>query len=103
MWPAVGSIVGAMQNVETMTEPIQTQDIQRPPQSLIDSLKEIGSATASGELKRSRASDTRSCPRYQSRLAVKLHHRFFSLSRRRRDAFDSMPCRSRGTRNCKTR
>src|SRR5438876_11163775 len=52
IWPAVGSIVGAMQNVETMSEPIQTQDIQRPPQSLIDSLKEIGSATASGELKR---------------------------------------------------
>jgi regulator of RNase E activity RraA len=41
-----------MQNIETMSEPIQTQDIQRPPQSLIDSLKEIGSATASGELKR---------------------------------------------------
>src|SRR6266513_1838169 len=32
--------------------PITTSDIERPPQSLIDSLKEIGSATASGELKR---------------------------------------------------
>ncbi|MCA1643898.1 MAG: ribonuclease activity regulator RraA [Chloroflexi bacterium] len=32
--------------------PIQTSDIDRPPRSLIDSLKEIGSATASGELKR---------------------------------------------------
>ena len=33
-------------------EPIQTQDIVRPDAALIDSLKGIGSATASGELKR---------------------------------------------------
>jgi regulator of RNase E activity RraA len=38
-----------MPNVKS---PVQTRDIERPPQSLIDSLKEIGSATASGELKR---------------------------------------------------
>jgi len=33
-------------------KPPQTRDIERPAQSLIDSLKEIGSATAAGELKR---------------------------------------------------
>src|SRR5579859_5357491 len=32
--------------------PIETQDIVRPDPALIDSLKAIGSATASGELKR---------------------------------------------------
>ena len=32
--------------------PITTNDIERPDQSLIDSLRAIGSATASGELKR---------------------------------------------------
>ncbi|HEY3082315.1 MAG TPA: ribonuclease activity regulator RraA [Chloroflexota bacterium] len=32
--------------------PVETRDIQRPDRSLIDSLKTIGSATASGELKR---------------------------------------------------
>ena len=32
--------------------PIKTSDIERPAQSLIESLKDIGSATASGELKR---------------------------------------------------
>ena len=32
--------------------PIKTSDIERPPQSLIESLEHIGSATASGELKR---------------------------------------------------
>jgi regulator of RNase E activity RraA len=37
-----------MQNPEAVV----TQDIQRPPRSLVDSLKDIGSATASGELKR---------------------------------------------------
>jgi regulator of RNase E activity RraA len=31
---------------------IETRDIQRPPQALIDALSNIGSATASGELKR---------------------------------------------------
>jgi regulator of RNase E activity RraA len=36
----------------TVTSPVETRDIERPPQSLIDSLKEIGSATAAGELKR---------------------------------------------------
>src|ERR1700737_52793 len=36
----------------TVKPPIQTRDIERPAQSLIDSLKNIGSATASGELKR---------------------------------------------------
>jgi regulator of RNase E activity RraA len=33
-------------------QPIQTRDIERPPGSLIEALKDIGSATASGELKR---------------------------------------------------
>ena len=33
-------------------QPIRTRDISRPPRSLIDSLRHIGSATASGELKR---------------------------------------------------
>jgi regulator of RNase E activity RraA len=41
-----------MAQVESANEPIQTSDISRPPASLIDSLKGIGSATASGELKR---------------------------------------------------
>ncbi len=36
----------------TVMSPVETRDIERPPQSLIDSLKEIGSATAAGELKR---------------------------------------------------
>jgi regulator of RNase E activity RraA len=31
---------------------IETPDIQRPPQELIEGLKKIGSATASGELSR---------------------------------------------------
>src|SRR5215471_2019176 len=33
-------------------QPIRTRDIKRPPPSLVDALKDIGSATASGELKR---------------------------------------------------
>jgi regulator of RNase E activity RraA len=33
-------------------QPIQTLDIERPARALIDALKDIGSATASGELKR---------------------------------------------------
>src|SRR4030088_3766357 len=42
-----------MTNVNKGTQPpIKTSDIERPPQSLIESLKDIGSATASGELKR---------------------------------------------------
>src|ERR1051326_7040702 len=41
-----------MQSVDVSNQAVSTQDIQRPPQSLIDSLKQIGSATASGELKR---------------------------------------------------
>jgi regulator of RNase E activity RraA len=32
--------------------PIQTEDIKRPPRSLIDSLEHVGSATATSELKR---------------------------------------------------
>ena len=34
------------------TRPIRTRDIKRPPQSLIASLAQIGSATATSELKR---------------------------------------------------
>src|ERR1700738_4596463 len=37
---------------ERTKPPPKTSDITRPPHALIDSLKEIGSATASGELKR---------------------------------------------------
>jgi regulator of RNase E activity RraA len=42
----------AMSNAESSDQVVTTSDIQRPSQSLVDSLKEIGSATASGELKR---------------------------------------------------
>jgi regulator of RNase E activity RraA len=38
--------------ITNSTEPVTTQDIQRPPSSLIEGLRHIGSATASGELKR---------------------------------------------------
>ena len=38
--------------ITNTSEPVTTQDIQRPPSSLIDGLRHIGSATASGELKR---------------------------------------------------
>jgi regulator of RNase E activity RraA len=38
--------------ITNSSEPVTTQDIQRPPSSLIDGLRHIGSATASGELKR---------------------------------------------------
>src|SRR4030081_3782472 len=41
-----------MPDSQSPKPPIKTSDIERPPQSLIDSLKQIGSATASGELKR---------------------------------------------------
>lgn len=40
-----------MPNVDDQP-PVVTHDIQRPPRELIDSLRSIGSATASGELKR---------------------------------------------------
>jgi regulator of RNase E activity RraA len=35
-----------------INQPVKTQDIQRPPQELIQQLQNIGSATAAGELKR---------------------------------------------------
>jgi regulator of RNase E activity RraA len=41
-----------MDTTDRANHPIQTSDIKRPPQALIESLKTIGSATASGELKR---------------------------------------------------
>ncbi len=41
-----------MPNANTDSQPIQTPDIERPSSSLIQALKDIGSATASGELKR---------------------------------------------------
>jgi regulator of RNase E activity RraA len=41
-----------MPSADGANPPVETRDIQRPDRSLIDSLKTIGSATASGELKR---------------------------------------------------
>src|SRR5258707_954563 len=40
-----------MADHKTTNPPPKTSDITRPPQSLVDSLKEIGSATASAEIK----------------------------------------------------
>jgi regulator of RNase E activity RraA len=41
-----------MASTSQNSQPIQTRDIQRPESSLIEALKGVGSATASGELKR---------------------------------------------------
>lgn len=41
-----------MTSVNSNDQPVQTQDITRPEPALIEALKGIGSATASGELKR---------------------------------------------------